>query len=254
MCRGISPPSPQEVGFHLHGEIRQYEQNANDESVILAVDFPAHAKNHTIKTQFRREVVVADATPAGLAIVAAMESELVESVPLTTRPARGPITKHHFSARQEKQRQSRTPAGDHAVHKLPSAGGRQCSVGLPAARYERSHVMAIRKNGDEKGARKSSIFCSAFSPPKDCVMEEIAGHRSFADFMGTCFLCQRPLGSGIDIYMYRGDRAFCSNECRYQHIVEDELSERSQQQNWPTCRNGVAARSSSSSNIIPVLG
>ncbi|KAI5068365.1 hypothetical protein GOP47_0016710 [Adiantum capillus-veneris] len=246
-----APPAPQKAVFHRHEEI-MYEQNAEDEGAI-----PAHAKDHTINTQSRQEVVVADATPAGLAIVAAMDSELVESVP-ATRPARGPITKLHFRAHQGKQNQSRAAAGAHAVDKLPSSGGRQFAVGRPGARYEISNVMAIRKNGEERAARRSSIFCSAFSPPKDCVMEEMmsrAGQRS-SDFMGTCFLCQRPLGSGIDIYMYRGDRAFCSNECRYQHIVhEDELSERSQQQNLPTCKTRVAAYSSTSpSPIVTVLG
>ena len=45
-----------------------------------------------------------------------------------------------------------------------------------------------------------------------------------ADFLGCCDRCRRPL-DGKDIFMYRGDRAFCSTECRYQAIVSDEFHE-----------------------------
>lgn len=52
--------------------------------------------------------------------------------------------------------------------------------------------------------------------------------RNSADFVETshflrvCFLCQRRLVHGHDIYMYRGDSAFCSLECRQQQMVQDE--------------------------------
>ncbi|KAJ7282122.1 hypothetical protein O6H91_02G022500 [Diphasiastrum complanatum] len=46
------------------------------------------------------------------------------------------------------------------------------------------------------------------------------------DFMEACFLCKRHLGQGRDIFMYRGDKAFCSVECRHQQIVVDERAER----------------------------
>lgn len=42
------------------------------------------------------------------------------------------------------------------------------------------------------------------------------------DFLSACYLCRRQLSLGKDIYMYRGDKAFCSVECRYQQIVSDE--------------------------------
>lgn len=42
------------------------------------------------------------------------------------------------------------------------------------------------------------------------------------DFLSACYLCRRQLSHGKDIYMYRGDRAFCSVECRYQQIASDE--------------------------------
>ncbi|KAH9305945.1 hypothetical protein KI387_010349, partial [Taxus chinensis] len=58
---------------------------------------------------------------------------------------------------------------------------------------------------------ETSSFCDADSP-----------YLPDADFLSACYLCRRQLRHGKDIYMYRGDKAFCSVECRYQQIVSDE--------------------------------
>ncbi|KAK1309427.1 hypothetical protein QJS10_CPA09g00067 [Acorus calamus] len=57
----------------------------------------------------------------------------------------------------------------------------------------------------------------------------IVGKRSgeefkVADFLSCCYLCRKKL-HGKDIYMYRGEKAFCSMECRYWQIVSDECQE-----------------------------
>ncbi|GMY27771.1 protein mard1 [Fagus crenata] len=41
-------------------------------------------------------------------------------------------------------------------------------------------------------------------------------------FLDQCFLCYQKLLPGKDIYMYKGDRAFCSVECRCRQIFMDE--------------------------------
>ncbi|KAM0947647.1 putative Zf-FLZ domain-containing protein [Dioscorea sansibarensis] len=41
-------------------------------------------------------------------------------------------------------------------------------------------------------------------------------------FLQACFLCHQPLSHTKDIYMYRGDRAFCSEDCRCKQIYIDE--------------------------------
>ncbi|KAI3447237.1 hypothetical protein Pfo_003902 [Paulownia fortunei] len=46
-----------------------------------------------------------------------------------------------------------------------------------------------------------------------------------SDFLSSCHLCQKKL-QGEDIYMYRGEKAFCSTECRYRQIVMDERKEK----------------------------
>ncbi|KAE9444950.1 hypothetical protein C3L33_23152, partial [Rhododendron williamsianum] len=47
-----------------------------------------------------------------------------------------------------------------------------------------------------------------------------------AHFLRSCFLCKCRLVPGRDIYMYRGDSAFCSLECRQQQIIQDEKKEK----------------------------
>uniref|UniRef100_A0A1S3XY54 FLZ-type domain-containing protein n=1 Tax=Nicotiana tabacum TaxID=4097 RepID=A0A1S3XY54_TOBAC len=46
-----------------------------------------------------------------------------------------------------------------------------------------------------------------------------------SDFLSSCHLCNKKL-HGKDIYMYRGEKAFCSTECRYSQIVMDEHKEK----------------------------
>ncbi|CAA3012884.1 uncharacterized protein LOC111411380 [Olea europaea var. sylvestris] len=46
-----------------------------------------------------------------------------------------------------------------------------------------------------------------------------------SDFLSSCHMCQKKL-HGKDIYMYRGEKAFCSTECRHRQIVMDERKEK----------------------------
>lgn len=41
-------------------------------------------------------------------------------------------------------------------------------------------------------------------------------------FLDACYFCKRPLGHGRDIFMYRGDAAFCTEECRLRQMLSDE--------------------------------
>ncbi|XP_008800449.1 FCS-Like Zinc finger 13-like [Phoenix dactylifera] len=57
--------------------------------------------------------------------------------------------------------------------------------------------------------------------------EVLEDARAFqiADFLSYCYLCRKRL-HGKDIYMYRGEKAFCSIECRYRQIASDEHQEK----------------------------
>ncbi|KAK7314331.1 hypothetical protein VNO77_32851 [Canavalia gladiata] len=43
-------------------------------------------------------------------------------------------------------------------------------------------------------------------------------------FLNSCNLCHKHL-HGVDIFIYRGERAFCSAECRETHISNDDYQE-----------------------------
>ncbi|KAK1261314.1 hypothetical protein QJS04_geneDACA008706 [Acorus gramineus] len=46
-------------------------------------------------------------------------------------------------------------------------------------------------------------------------------------FLDSCFLCKKHLGANKDIFMYRGDTPFCSEECRQEQIEMDDAREKS---------------------------
>ncbi|KAK8365518.1 hypothetical protein V6Z12_A02G060100 [Gossypium hirsutum] len=41
-------------------------------------------------------------------------------------------------------------------------------------------------------------------------------------FLEQCYLCKQKLLPAEDIYMYKGDKGFCSVECRCRQILMDE--------------------------------
>ncbi|KAL4335959.1 hypothetical protein GQ457_07G010970 [Hibiscus cannabinus] len=45
-------------------------------------------------------------------------------------------------------------------------------------------------------------------------------------FLDACFLCRKSLRGNNDIFMYRGDTPFCSEECRQEQIDVDEAKEK----------------------------
>ncbi|KAG8367129.1 hypothetical protein BUALT_Bualt16G0040400 [Buddleja alternifolia] len=75
------------------------------------------------------------------------------------------------------------------------------------------------QNGGVKSSSRASVF--HISPAR---FADVAGAPA-ADFLSSCHLCHKKL-QGEDIYMYRGEKAFCSTECRYRQIVMDERKEK----------------------------
>uniref|UniRef100_A0A0D9W8Q5 FLZ-type domain-containing protein n=1 Tax=Leersia perrieri TaxID=77586 RepID=A0A0D9W8Q5_9ORYZ len=48
--------------------------------------------------------------------------------------------------------------------------------------------------------------------------------------LDACALCSKPLRRDSDIFMYRGDTPFCSEECRYEQMHHDAACARRKQQ------------------------
>ncbi|GMH29788.1 hypothetical protein Nepgr_031631 [Nepenthes gracilis] len=88
--------------------------------------------------------------------------------------------------------------------------------------------------------RNLSLFSSPCSSPRfrrvyqDARFEEHEPH-----FLESCFLCKKPLGHDRDIFMYRGDTPFCSEECRQEQIEIDEAKDKS----WNASASMKALRS-----------
>ncbi|CAK9328975.1 unnamed protein product [Citrullus colocynthis] len=61
-----------------------------------------------------------------------------------------------------------------------------------------------------------------------------------------CFLCKQKLLPGNDIYMYKGDRGFCSVECRCRQIFMDEEENVMKDH----CRKTASSSTSSSSSSM----
>ncbi|XP_057471424.1 FCS-Like Zinc finger 15-like [Actinidia eriantha] len=87
-------------------------------------------------------------------------------------------------------------------------------VGLSIVLESSHHKGIVTNKNHPQVINKSIIFKPALSPPPSIT--------AAAGFLDQCFLCTQKLLPGEDIYMYKGDRAFCSVECRRRQIWMDE--------------------------------
>ncbi|XP_062221018.1 FCS-Like Zinc finger 2-like [Phragmites australis] len=55
-------------------------------------------------------------------------------------------------------------------------------------------------------------------------IEPLDGGETCRHAMDACSLCGKRLAGDCDIFMYRGDTPFCSEECRCHRMVLDEAS------------------------------
>ncbi|MBA0718591.1 hypothetical protein Golax_006331 [Gossypium laxum] len=109
------------------------------------------------------------------------------------------------------------------------------------AGYSGSHCQKVNQNGflsrplcysRRSSLRNLSSFSSSsssgsVSSPRparfyDARFEDV--HQPY--FLDVCFLCKKPLGCNRDIFMYRGDTPFCSEDCRQEQIEIDEAKEK----------------------------
>lgn len=64
----------------------------------------------------------------------------------------------------------------------------------------------------------------------DCIVESCGEQMDkgagdavpISGFLSYCHACHKQLGHANDIFIYRGDKAFCSSECRYREMLFDE--------------------------------
>ncbi|KAK8654751.1 hypothetical protein V6N13_107351 [Hibiscus sabdariffa] len=76
------------------------------------------------------------------------------------------------------------------------------------------------------------------SPSPARLVEDVEYPTS--DFLSSCHLCRKTL-HGKDIYMYRGEKAFCSSDCRSTQIMNEERKEK--------CKPVEASKSAKNSSL-----
>ncbi|KAM0963030.1 hypothetical protein ACFX15_021621 [Malus domestica] len=80
--------------------------------------------------------------------------------------------------------------------------------------------------------KTTHIFDNCIVESSDGVPEFSPGRKSNGSsylsesFLSFCDNCKKNLGHGKDIFMYRGEKAFCSRECRYQEMLLEEGADR----------------------------
>ncbi|XP_051128091.1 FCS-Like Zinc finger 15-like [Andrographis paniculata] len=69
--------------------------------------------------------------------------------------------------------------------------------------------------------RKGSMIKPPSPIPPSSIFSGFSRSRTPLN-LSTCFLCKQKLLPEKDIYMYKGDKAFCSEDCRCRQIFMDE--------------------------------
>ncbi|CAO2818905.1 unnamed protein product [Amaranthus hypochondriacus] len=66
------------------------------------------------------------------------------------------------------------------------------------------------------------VGSSSFSATRNGLLSNSGNSTpSQQNFLSFCHHCKKKLGEGKDIYMYRGEKAFCSQECRCEEMLFD---------------------------------
>ncbi|XWS24713.1 hypothetical protein CRYUN_Cryun27aG0007100 [Craigia yunnanensis] len=76
--------------------------------------------------------------------------------------------------------------------------------------------------GDDK--KNCSVFTASFTSPGKNSIGQFKREFWSDDFLTSCHLCKRKL-HGLDIFIYRGEKSFCSAEYREKQITSDDHKE-----------------------------
>ncbi|GMI96182.1 hypothetical protein like AT5G47060 [Hibiscus trionum] len=108
------------------------------------------------------------------------------------------------------------------------------SLAVMEAGFSGTHYQTHNQNGFLQRplfyTRRTSLrnlSYSSSSSSSSCSSPRFEDQIHQPHFLDSCFLCKKPLGGNKDIFMYRGDTPFCSEECRQEQIDMDEAKEKS---------------------------
>jgi len=86
-------------------------------------------------------------------------------------------------------------------------------------------------------AAAAHLACAFFFDAAEPAVGEPSLHA-----LDACAFCAKPLARDSDIFMYRGDTPFCSEECRYEQMQLDAIRARSGGRRQPSYASGAEAR------------
>ncbi|CAL5088210.1 unnamed protein product [Urochloa decumbens] len=119
-----------------------------------------------------------------------------------------------IDATTARHHERRRDHGRQRLNKRDAADDDAAGVGLQILVQHRHHTQRAP-------AARSHIVLKQVVLPTTAA----ARHRS-SFFLRTCSLCRRELSANKDVYMYRGDQGFCSEECRWHQMLKDDARER----------------------------
>ncbi|KAI4316249.1 hypothetical protein L6164_024247 [Bauhinia variegata] len=83
------------------------------------------------------------------------------------------------------------------------------------------------KNLRNHGKNKENVTLMSQMAQNNGNSLDVPNQYPSKDFLSFCYHCKKKLEDGKDIYMYRGEKAFCSLTCRALEIMIDEELEKS---------------------------
>ncbi|KAL4302147.1 hypothetical protein GQ457_10G001360 [Hibiscus cannabinus] len=89
--------------------------------------------------------------------------------------------------------------------------------------YFNNNTLGHDRNGFLGAVHDTQSPSPSPSPSPARFVEDVEFPAS--DFLSSCHLCRKTL-HGKDIYMYRGEKAFCSSDCRSTQIMNEERKEK----------------------------
>uniref|UniRef100_A0A0E0CPX6 FLZ-type domain-containing protein n=1 Tax=Oryza meridionalis TaxID=40149 RepID=A0A0E0CPX6_9ORYZ len=98
----------------------------------------------------------------------------------------------------------------------------------PAARSILRHHRISRRSSQVDAQRRRRSWCTVVWLLAAIRSIEEMGRGGHTHFLDACFLCRKRLAGNRDIFMYRGDTPFCSEECRREQMEADAAAERTE--------------------------
>ncbi|KAL5209812.1 hypothetical protein ABZP36_005435 [Zizania latifolia] len=108
---------------------------------------------------------------------------------------------------------------------LPASAGELVGLRLiiqPSPRQRPPLAVLRRPAVRPLAAATSATGCQQQDGSAACSLGLVAGSLGF---LKCCYCCHKKLDAAMDVFVYKGEQAFCSAECRCQQMAREERRE-----------------------------